>query len=267
MLAFANAKINLGLNVTEKRPDGYHNLETVFYPVKLHDVIELTDAQESSCVIRGINVPGNAEDNICLKAYTLLKNEFDLPPQRITLLKNIPVGAGLGGGSSDAAFLIKLLNDKFSLGISLEQMEAYASKLGADCPFFIRNRPVFAAGIGDQFSPITLDLSALYMVLVMPAVQVSTADAYRGIKPSVPSTSVKDLIHLPYQNWKSSLTNDFEQTVFAKYPQIEAVKASLYDSGALYAAMSGSGSCVFGIFDHALSLPELEKRNRVFYNV
>ena len=267
MLAFANAKINLGLNVTEKRPDGYHNLETVFYPVKLYDVIELTDARESSCVFRGIDVPGEAVDNICLKAYELLKADFDLPPQQITLLKNIPVGAGLGGGSSDAAFLIKLLNDKFQLGLTTVQMEAYAARLGADCPFFINNRPVYATGIGDQFTEIELDLSGHHLVLVKPPVHVSTADAYSGIKPSIPSSSVKDLIHLPFQEWKSNLVNDFEHTVFAKYPQLGLLKAALYDSGAVYAAMSGSGSCVFGIFEKEVHLPELEKDNKVFYNV
>ena len=266
MLAFANAKINLGLNVIGKRSDGYHNLETVFYPVKLYDVIELTDAAETTCVIRGIEVPGESSDNICLKAYQLLNADFNLPAQRITLLKNIPVGAGLGGGSSDAAFLIRLLNDKFQLGLTIGQMEAYAARLGADCPFFIRNRPVFAEGIGDEFTEVKLDLSAYHIVLVKPEVHVSTADAYNGIKPEIPSTSLKDLIHLPFQEWKSNLRNDFEYSVFAKYPQIAALKAALYDAGAGYAAMSGSGSCVFGIFENEVRLPELEKNNKVFYN-
>lgn len=267
MLAFANAKINLGLNVIGKRPDGYHDLETVFYPVKVYDVLEITDAAETNCVIRGIDVPGSTQDNLCLKAYHLLAADFKLPPQCITLLKNIPIGAGLGGGSADAAFLIKLLNDKFTLQLSTEQMEAYAAKLGADCPFFIRNTPVFAEGIGDQFTEIELDLSAYFITLVKPDIHVATADAYSGIKPMVPSTSVKDLIHLPIREWKSRLLNDFEQRVFAKYPQIAQVKASLYDAGAAYAAMSGSGSCVFGIFEKETRLPELEKENQVFYNV
>ncbi|TDQ07032.1 4-(cytidine 5'-diphospho)-2-C-methyl-D-erythritol kinase [Pedobacter metabolipauper] len=267
MLAFANAKINLGLNVIEKRTDGYHNLETVFYPVKLYDVIEITDAPQTRCFIKGIDIPGGTTDNICLKAYQLLKNDFDLPPQQITLLKNIPVGAGLGGGSSDAAFLIKLLNTKFNLSLSDLQMEAYAGKLGADCPFFIRNKPVFATGIGDVFSPIEIELSNYYIVLVKPAVHVSTADAYHGIKPMDAITSLKDLIHLPLKDWKSNLKNDFENTVFSKYPEIERVKNELYRSGALFAAMSGSGSCVFAVFDQDIKLPELEKNNKVFYNV
>ncbi|TKC06366.1 4-(cytidine 5'-diphospho)-2-C-methyl-D-erythritol kinase [Pedobacter frigoris] len=267
MLAFANAKINLGLNVIEKRPDGYHNLETIFYPVKLYDVIEITDAVETSCVIKGVDVPGDATDNICIKAYQLLKKDFNLPPQQITLLKNIPVGAGLGGGSSDAAFLIKLLNQKFELGLTDNQMEVYAGQLGADCPFFIRNEPVFAEGIGDEFSAVDLDLSNYFMVLVKPEVHVSTADAYSGIKPIIPSSSVKDLIPLPLKDWKLNLKNDFEATVFSKYPEIERVKTELYHAGAIYAAMSGSGSCVFGIFEEETKLSGLEKDNKVFYNV
>ncbi|MES2457073.1 MAG: 4-(cytidine 5'-diphospho)-2-C-methyl-D-erythritol kinase [Bacteroidota bacterium] len=267
MLAFANAKINLGLYVTEKRPDGYHNLETVFYPVKIYDVIELTDAAESSCNIKGIDIPGNPADNICLKAFHALQKDFDLPEQQITLLKNIPVGAGLGGGSSDAAILVKLANDKFSLGLSAEQMEDYVRPLGADCAFFIQNKPVLAFGKGDEFEPANIDLSNYYLVLVKPPVHVSTVDAYSGIMPAIPSTSLKDLIHLPLENWKAVLKNDFEETVFVKYPEIEQIKTKLYNAGALYAAMSGSGSSVFGIFSSAVRLPDLEQDNQVFYGV
>lgn len=267
MLAFANAKINLGLNVTEKRLDGYHNIETVFYPVKLYDVIEITDAPQMRCTIHGIFIPGDACDNICLKAFEALQKDFNLPPQQITLLKNIPVGAGLGGGSADAAFLIKLVNTKFALDLSVGQMEDYARLLGADCAFFIQNAPVFAFGKGDEFVPLNIDLSNYYLVLVKPHVHVSTAAAYGGIMPSVASTSLKDLIHLPLENWKSAVTNDFEHPVFAKYPEIEQVKTKLYEAGALYAAMSGSGSSVFGVFDLAVKLPELEKDNQVFYGI
>ncbi|MFP5079592.1 4-(cytidine 5'-diphospho)-2-C-methyl-D-erythritol kinase [Pedobacter sp. JCM 36344] len=265
MLAFANAKINLGLQVTEKRADGYHNLETVFYPLKINDVVEITDAPVTSFVSSGISIPGDAADNLCLKAYNALKRDFDIPPQQITLLKNIPIGAGLGGGSSDAAFLVKLLNDKFSLGLSTLEMEDYVRPLGADCAFFIRNKPVYAEGKGDEFSPVELNLSAYEIVLVQPHVQVSTADAYRGIIPSVPSSSVKDLIHLPPNDWKSHIFNDFETTVFEKYPQIEKVKMDLYHSGAIFALMSGSGSSVFGIFAGKVKLAALERENKVFY--
>lgn len=267
MLAFANAKINLGLNVTEKRADGYHNLETVFYPVKLHDVIELTDAAQTNVEVKGIHVPGDAADNICLKAYQLLQEDFDLPAQQITLLKNIPVGAGLGGGSADAAFLIKLLNDKFNLGLSIAAMEDYARKLGADCAFFINNEPVYAVGKGDEFSAVAVDLSAYFMVLVKPPVHVSTAAAYAGLKPVFPARSLSELIGLPVEQWKSNLRNDFETSVFSKYPEISQIKEQLYAAGATFALMSGSGSSVFALFDSEIRLPALEKDNKVFYNI
>ncbi len=267
MLAFANAKINLGLNVIEKRADGYHNLETVFYPVKLYDALEITDAAETSCQIRGIDVPGALTDNICLKAFRLLQKDFDLPAQQITLLKHIPVGAGLGGGSADGAFLIKLLNTKFKLGLTVAAMQDYALMLGADCPFFIRDEPVFATGIGDQFSPLTLDLSVYFMVLVKPPVHVSTAEAYGRLQPAFPEVGLKELIRLPVSEWKRSLKNDFEKPVFSKYPEISQIKDQLYHAGATFALMSGSGSSVFAIFEEAVTLPQLEKDNKVFYNI
>ena len=267
MLAFANAKINLGLHVTAKRADGYHDLETVFYPLKIYDVIEVTDADTTSCHILGVDIPGNPEDNLCMKAYQVLKDDYDLPPQQITLLKNIPVGAGLGGGSADAAFLVKLVNDKFKLGLSDEQMENYVKPLGADCAFFIKNKPVLATGKGDEFALLQLDLSKYYFVLVKPEVHVSTADAYRGIIPKVATTSLKDLIHLPLKEWKSTIINDFEDPVFQKNPQIAEIKSSLYEKGALFALMSGSGSSVFAMFESRVSLKELEVNNKVFYDV
>jgi len=267
MLAFANAKINLGLNVTAKRADGYHNLETVFYPARIYDVLEITDAENTSCVIKGIDIPGNTADNICLKAYHLLSKDFELPPQQITLLKNMPVGAGVGGGSADAAFLIRLLNDKFKLGISAEGMEEYARTLGADCAFFIRNEPVFADGRGDQFSPVSIDLSGRFMVLVKPPVHVSTADAFAGLKPAVPDVSIRELMQLPVEEWKNQLKNDFEQPIFSKYPEVGQIKQDLYHAGATFALMTGSGSSVFAIFDQPVILPELEKENRVFYHI
>jgi len=267
MLAFANAKINLGLNVIEKRPDGYHNLETVFYPVKLYDGVEITDAEETSCVIRGIDIPGDTTDNICLKAYGLLKRDFDLPAQQITLLKNIPVGAGLGGGSADAAFLIKLINTKFELGLTVARMEDYARVLGADCAFFIENQPVYAGGRGDEFSPVQIDLSPYFMVLVKPPAHVSTADAFGGLKPAMPAVNIRELISLPLTEWKGRVKNDFEETIFLKYPEISQIRDDLYHAGATFALMSGSGSSVFAIFDQPLTLPDLEKANRVFYNI
>ncbi len=267
MLAFANAKINLGLFVTEKRADGYHNIETVFYPIKINDVIEITDADLTQCSILGIDVPGNVEENLCMKAYATIYKDYHIPPQKITLLKHIPVGAGLGGGSADAAFLVKLLNEKYKLGLTSTEMEDYVKPLGADCAFFINNRPVLAKGKGDEFSKLQLDLSAYYLVLVKPDIHVSTSDAYSGIKPSFPSTSLEELIHLPLSEWRYHVFNDFEFSVFAKYPQIRSIKEELYHEGAIFALMSGSGSSVFAIFENPVKLPSLEKGNKLFYDV
>ncbi len=267
MLTFANAKINLGLFLTEKRTDGYHNLQTVFYPIKIHDVVELIYADETSMVIKGVDIPGEVTDNLCLTAFKALQADFDLPQQQIILLKNIPVGAGLGGGSADAAFLIKLVNDKFRLGLSVAQMEDYARPLGSDCAFFIENKPTYAVAKGDQFEDLSLDLSGYYMVLVKPSVHVSTANAYRNVKVKQPPISLKELIKLPIDNWKERIFNDFEPSIFHKYPEIEQIKIKLYDVGAKFALMSGSGSSVFAIFEKEIKLPELEKENLVFYGV
>lgn len=267
MLSFANAKINLGLFLTEKRPDGYHNLQTIFYPVKLYDVVELIDAEITECIIKGIYIPGNADDNICLKAFKTLQRDFDLPNQQIILLKNIPVGAGLGGGSADAAFVIKLVNDKFNLELSVEKMQDYARVLGADCAFFIENKPAYAFAKGDEFEDLELDLSNHFMVLVKPPIHVSTAEAYSKVKVKQPATSLKELIHLPLSQWKANIVNDFEVSVFEKYPEIDEIKTQLYAAGATFALMSGSGSSVYAIFEKPVKLPELEKDNLVFYNI
>ncbi len=267
MLAFANAKINLGLLLTEKRSDGYHNLQTVFYPVRLYDAVELIDAESTFCTVKGIDIPGDAQDNLCLRAFRQLQNDFDLPNQQIVLLKNIPVGAGLGGGSADAAFLIKLVNQKFKLGLSTAEMEDYARVLGADCAFFIANKPVYATAKGDRFEAIEMDLSRYFMVLVKPPVHVSTAEAYRHAKVKQPAISLKELIHLPINQWKAEIVNDFEASVFTQYPQIDEIKTKLYAAGATFALMSGSGSSVFAIFEQPVSLPELEKENQVFYDI
>lgn len=267
MLAFPNAKINLGLHVTKKRSDGYHELETVFYPVKINDVLEITDAAETSCVVKGIDIPGDTTDNICLRAFNLLKKDHHLPAQQLTLLKNIPVGAGLGGGSADAAFLIKLLNTKFNLGLSVPVMVGYARQLGADCAFFIGNTPVFAIGKGDEFSPFKINLSSFYMVLVKPPIHVSTTEAYNGLQPTRPAHDLREVLTLPVREWKHQLKNDFEKHVFVKYPEIAQIKQQLYSAGATFAMMSGSGSSVYALFESPLSLPELEKNNNVFYNI
>lgn len=253
MITFPNAKINLGLNIVEKRPDGYHNLETIFYPINLQDALEVTrrenNDKEYTLHISGSPLEGEPEDNLVVKAYKLLKKDYPgLLPVDIHMYKHIPAGAGLGGGSSDAACMIKLLNDKFSLGLSTERMEEYAVKLGADCAFFIRNKPVFATGIGNLFEPVELSLKGYHIILIKPDIFVSTRDAFAEIKPVRPAVSLKEIVRQPMETWKHSMKNDFEDSVFKKFPEIAAIKDELYDLGAVYAAMSGSGSSVYGIF-------------------
>ncbi|MXV13828.1 4-(cytidine 5'-diphospho)-2-C-methyl-D-erythritol kinase [Hufsiella ginkgonis] len=264
MLSFPNAKINIGLNITGRRADGYHNLETVFYPVRIHDVLEVVPSAELQFSASGIGIPGRTEDNLCLKAYALMAKDHALPPVHLHLHKHIPIGAGLGGGSADAGFFIRLINDRFTLGLSNPDMESYARKLGADCAFFIRNEPVFATGIGDEFHPLILDLAAYHLVLVMPRVHISTAEAYRGVKPAAPRKSLRESVLRPVEEWRSLITNDFEQTIFKNHPAVRGVKAALYEAGAIYASMSGSGSSVYGIFDKQPDLAELSKENQVF---
>lgn len=253
MITFPNAKINLGLNIVEKRPDGYHNLETIFYPINLQDALEVTrrenNDKEYTLHISGSPLEGEPEDNLVVKAYKLLKKDYPgLLPVDIHMYKHIPAGAGLGGGSSDAACMIKLLNDKFSLGLSTERMEEYAVKLGADCSFFIRNKPVFATGIGNLFEPVELSLKGYHIILIKPDIFVSTRDAFAEIKPVRPAVSLKEIVKQPMETWKNSMKNDFEDSVFKKFPEIAAIKDELYDLGTVYAAMSGSGSSVYGIF-------------------
>lgn len=245
MILFPNAKINLGLHINSKRADGYHDLETIFYPVDCCDVLEILTSDELIFTISGIDIPGDG--NLCLDAYHLLKKDFDIPAVHIHLHKIIPIGAGLGGGSSDAAFTLKGLNELFDLQLSNEQLKMYAVQIGADCPFFIENKPMLGTGIGDVLEPIDLDLSTYYIAIVMPNIHVSTSDAYSGITPKQSFDSLRVLIKSPVKEWQ--LQNDFEQSVFAKYSAIEDLKNSLYKQGAVYAAMSGSGSSVFGLFE------------------
>lgn len=267
MIAFPNAKINIGLNVVSRRTDGYHNLETIFYPIKIHDVLEVVLNDELQFASSGNVIPGNADENLCLKAYHLIKKDHDLQPVKIHLHKNIPIGAGLGGGSSDCAFFIKLLNKVCQLGLSLKTMQNYARQLGADCAVFIDNKSVFAFGKGDRFEEIELDLSDYYLVLVMPAVHVSTAEAYVGIQPKLADSNLQSDLKLPIENWKNIVKNDFEKSVFQHHPDIYAIKEALYKHGAIYAAMSGSGAAVFGIFQEKPDLQQLEEANQVFYGV
>ena len=252
MITYPNAKINLGLNIVEKRPDGYHNLETVFYPINLQDALEvnlLEGEEEFSLKVSGVPIEGEPENNLVVKAYRLLKKDYpEMPAIDIHMYKHIPTGAGLGGGSADAAFMIKLLNDKFKLNLSIEKMEEYAAILGADCAFFIQNKPVFATGIGNIFETIQLSLKGYYLVLVKPDIFVSTKDAFAHIIPTQPTQSLKEIIRMPVETWRATMKNDFEDSVFQKFPEIAAIKDKLYDLGAVYASMSGSGSSVYGIF-------------------
>jgi 4-diphosphocytidyl-2-C-methyl-D-erythritol kinase len=248
MVTFPNAKINLGLYVTERRPDGFHNLETLFYPVRLTDALEILPSGEFSFHSSGIGMDGEIENNLVVKAYRLLKKEFQLPAVKIYLHKVIPTGAGLGGGSSDAAFTLKMINTIFNTGLSQLQLENYAGMLGADCPFFIRNIPSLATGKGDQLTPLEVDLSPYHLVIVKPPVSVNTALAYQGIVPKNPETPLDNIINKPIESWQNSLFNDFETNVFKQFPQIGAIKQTLYDLGANYASMSGSGSAVFALF-------------------
>jgi len=267
MILFPNAKINIGLNITERRPDGYHNLETIFYPINIKDALEVVVSDKLSFDSSGLDIPGRVEDNLCIKGYHLLKNDHDLPPVSIHLHKNIPIGAGLGGGSADAAYFIRLMNQQFELGLSVAEMTAYARRLGADCAFFIENKPVFAFEKGDEFESIKLDLSKYKIALVMPDVHISTAEAFRGIKPTPVKESLFDLIAEPITEWKKYIKNDFEASIFKNHVEIRGVKAALYEAGAIYASMSGSGASVFGIFEQTPDLQHLEAENEVFYDV
>lgn len=291
MIAFPNAKINIGLNVVSKREDGYHNIETVFYPVLLQDALEISPvrqldpaqirrrieagllvqpddpffrlkrhkAQEEapycSLEMTGNEYPFPAADNLVVKAYMLLLKDFDLPAVEVHLHKHIPSGAGLGGGSSDCAAMISLLNRRFNLRMRDSMMERYAAKLGSDCAFFIQNTPCLATGRGEILSPIDLSLKGYFILLVKPNVSVSTAQAYAGVTPKRPEISLSDAIKLPVSEWKHSIVNDFETSVFAKFPLLAQIKELLYELGAEYAAMSGSGSTVYGLFKTALDNP------------
>lgn len=258
MITFPCAKINLGLNIVSKRPDGYHNLETVFYPIPLTDALEIKYMDEkfpseSPCDLKitGNDVDCNEEDNLVIKAYQLLAADFQLPRVHAHLVKRIPTQAGLGGGSSDAAYMIRLLDERFRLNIGIPEMERYAAKLGADCAFFITADPSYAEGIGDVLMPADVPgagLGGYYLAVVKPSVAVSTRDAYAAIVPMTPTKCCRDIVRQPIETWKDELVNDFEAPIFAMHPELAAIKLSLYDAGAVYAAMSGSGSALFGIF-------------------
>ena len=250
MIAFPNAKINLGLYVTGKREDGFHNIESIFYPVPFRDVVEVIESDHFSFESEGIQIPGNPEDNLCVKAYRLLQNIFDLPPVNMFLLKNIPAGAGLGGGSSDAAFALKAINDLFKLNLSIEILTNYAAVLGSDCPFFITNYPAYVFGRGELMEAVNVNLSGSYIVIVCPGIHIPTVDAYQNLKSfSTLKIPMPHQVLRDKQFWRETLHNDFDDYAFARYPVIKEIKKQMYASGAFFAAMSGSGSAVYGLFE------------------
>jgi len=254
MVSFPHCKINLGLYVVSKRDDGYHNIETCFYPVPRTDILEVIPSKEFSFTCSGIKIPGEENENLCVKAFQLIQKDFGIDSVKIHLHKLVPMGAGLGGGSADGAFTLLLLNSVFDLKISKEKLKAYALQLGSDCAFFIEDQPMTGSGRGEVLSPTTVTLKDKYLVLVKPYVHVSTAEAYAGIVPGQPQVSIQKILELPLNEWKGRLENVFEKSIFKKYPVISEIKERMYSLGASYASMSGSGASVYGIFDSAIDL-------------
>lgn len=254
MIVFPNCKINIGLNIIHKREDGYHDIETIFYPLPLTDVLEIIENRQAKSpgfpfTSSGLSIKGNDSSNLCVKAYKMLKKDFPaLPSLQVHLHKVIPAGAGLGGGSADGAFALKLINQIMKLGLSNKQLIQYAALLGSDCPFFIINKPCFAKGRGEMLEEISLDLSAYQFVIVNPGIHIDTGRAFLGVSPRQPARSVKELIAGPPERWKDELINDFEQPIFKLHPEIVEIKDELYRTGATYASMSGSGSTVYGMY-------------------
>lgn len=267
MLVFPKAKINLGLRITGKRSDGYHDIETVFYPIGLSDALEMVANPKGSgdkLTLTGSELPGRKEDNIVLKAVSKLREAFPIPFLNIHLHKIIPAGAGLGGGSSDAAFMLRALNKMFSLSLSADELKVIASSLGSDCPFFIDCQPAFASGRGEILTPADNVLEGFYTVLLIPGISISTKEAYENCLPAKPENSLRNLIDMPVAEWKDLIVNDFEKTIFIGHPEIKAIKETLYRTGAIYSSMSGSGSTVYGIFNEKPVIP-VKLRKLVIY--
>ncbi|AIZ63282.1 4-diphosphocytidyl-2C-methyl-D-erythritol kinase [Hymenobacter sp. DG25B] len=248
MLVFPNAKLNLGLYVTSIRPDGFRNLESVFVPLPWYDALEVLPAADITLTLTGIPIPGDPATNLCRRAYELLKADFKLPPVQMHLHKVVPIGAGLGGGSADAAFMLRALNELFSLQLSAEILEAYARQLGSDCAFFIRNQPVFAYEKGDVFEPVSLDLHGVACQVIYPGLHISTAEAYARVQPRPPQYELRAALAQPMETWRTTVRNDFEDALTPHYPVLGELKQALYAAGATYASLSGSGSAVYGLF-------------------
>jgi 4-diphosphocytidyl-2-C-methyl-D-erythritol kinase len=253
MVVFPNGKINIGLQVVEKRTDGFHNIQSIFYPIKIRDIVEIIPSnsdEEITYTQSGLHIDGNTDNNLCIKAYHLLKRDFNnLPHIYMHLHKSIPMGAGLGGGSADGAFTLKLLNDKYNLNLLESQLIKYALELGSDCPFFILNQACYATGRGENLKHINLDLSNYKILIINPGIHVNTGWAFSQLTPHHTDIDLIEAASKPVSVWKNTITNDFEPSVFKMYPAIAELKSHLYEHGALYASMSGSGSSVYGIFD------------------
>ena len=261
MIGFPNAKINLGLNIINKRSDSFHNLESVFLPLKLSDVLEVIprsefDNEKEDFFQSGISIEIIPEKNLVIQAYNLLKSDFDLPPIKIALHKIIPSGAGLGGGSSDAATMVFLLDKLFHLNLPSDKIKSYLEKLGSDCPFFLSNKVSFVSGRGENLQSFQLDLRGVNLVLIVPEIKISTAESFRLITPGFPENSLKESLRKPLEQWQALIINDFEKVLFPKYPELKRIKEKLYDMGAIYVSLSGSGSAIYGLFDNEVEPQE-----------
>ncbi|MDR3286410.1 MAG: 4-(cytidine 5'-diphospho)-2-C-methyl-D-erythritol kinase [Prevotellaceae bacterium] len=261
MIVFPNAKINLGLDVIEKRCDGFHNIETVFYPIPLCDILEIEESHNNTSALfnSGIIINDDTYNNLCMKSLCLMKKHFSIPEVNIFLYKKIPFGAGLGGGSADAANVLMMLNKMFSLNIDDEKLMLYAAQIGSDCAFFIKNKPQAASGKGEIMNDININLNGYYLVVVKPDIFVSTAQAYANVTPKKPTLRIADIVSKPIEEWKYFLKNDFETTVFLQFPEIQQIKETLYQKGAIYASMSGTGSSVYGIFADSIDTNDFAK--------
>ncbi|NVO20631.1 MAG: 4-(cytidine 5'-diphospho)-2-C-methyl-D-erythritol kinase [Bacteroidetes bacterium] len=259
MIRFPNCKINLGLNILERLPDGYHGIATLFYPIGLSDILEInaSSGKETRLTVSGIALPGDPKDNLCFRAWNILHEECGIPAVEMHLHKLIPAGAGLGGGSSDAAQTLMILNELFLLGLGHEKLALRATQLGMDCTFFLLNKPAIGEGRGEILNPFAKVLTGKFIVLVKPEVHVSTAEAYAGVVPFKSHIHIGDVLNTPIEAWKDQLENDFEKSVFQKFPDIGRIKEELYSNGAVYASMSGSGSAVYGIFNEKVNLSSL----------
>lgn len=257
MVVFPPGKINIGLQVVSKRSDGYHDLITAFVPLPLTDILEIIPAPSFSFSLTGIAVPGSDATNLCVKAYDLLKRDLEIPPVAIHLHKIVPVGAGLGGGSSDATHTLLVLNELMGLRLTGEKLKAYALALGSDCPFFLEKGPRLGKGRGELLEPLDLSLAGMFLVVVKPEIHISTAEAFAGLSPGMPEHDLKYVLeNLPPRNWKDHVRNDFEVSIFRKHPEIAVIKTRLYESGAVYASLSGSGSSLFGLFSSPVEIGE-----------